>query len=315
VRYGVVRGPAADRVLCVTHHLVSDWISHRILLEDIDRAYATELATEIALPPAVTELDEWVQAARRATRESAKRGTVGAAWARIVRESRALPAVAEAGRYGEVAVKMRVLTAEETTRLRRLTAEGPGSRVRDAVLAAIVRANREVFGREAAAIQLEGHGRDGLGDGVDVSRTVGWFTSLYPCVFRDGADEDANAAMVRIAKTLAELPEPTDSYGRLRAYGEAGEIPSARTEIGFNYLGEFAAGRPGGVFVLADQLPGAAIAADFARDHPLDVSAWIVGGALHVQCAYLPRQRSEAEMDRWMDRVSAFLVQVADARA
>src|SRR5690606_36268467 len=83
VKYGVVRGHDRDRVICITHHLVSDWISHRILLEDFDRAYSAEAVGEIVLPSAVTELDEWVSEAARATRTRDDRSALAAGWSRV----------------------------------------------------------------------------------------------------------------------------------------------------------------------------------------------------------------------------------------
>lgn len=308
VRYGVVRGPEKDRVVCVTHHLVSDWISHRILFEDIDGAYAAESPDAIALPPAAAELDEWTREARRSAREGENREAFAAAWAAVTRASLALPAVETPGRYGEVSVKARRLSAAETAALRARTGAGGSGGVREAIVAAIARAHREVWGRVGVALQLEGHGREGV-SGVDVSRTVGWFTSLYPGVFHDPAGADERTATARAAETLVALPQPTDSYALLRAYGD-GEMPAARTEIGFNYLGEFAVGAARKVFALGDDLPEGAIAPDFARDHPLDVTAWIAGGELHVQCAYLPRQHADAEMERWLGCVVGFLARL-----
>lgn len=309
VRYGVVRGRDGDRVLCITHHLVSDWISHRVLLEDLDRAYAAAGDGEIVLPPAVTELDEWVSEAVRSTRARTDRSALVEAWKRVAEEGREPSTLDAVGRYGDVAVRERTLGAEATVKLRRRAAEWGGGGVRDAIVAAVVRATREVFGRSTLALQLEGHGREGV-SGVDVSRTVGWFTSLYPCVFRDGADENESAAVERVERTLAALPTPVESYGLLRAYGYAAEMPAVGTEIGFNYLGEFGGSVARGFFELAEDLPRGAIAADFERDHALDVTAWIVGGELHVMCAYLPEQRTEGEMNAWLDRIVDFLERV-----
>ncbi|HEY1108522.1 MAG TPA: amino acid adenylation domain-containing protein, partial [Opitutaceae bacterium] len=177
VRFGWVRGRATDRVLCLTHHLVSDWVSHRILLEDFNLAYQGA-----ELPPPVTEVDEWVRAGESWAADARARQASQAGWRAVAQRCTALGATDEPGRYGEVKTASRTLDRTATARLVAVTAATPGATLRDALLAAMVRAERQLSGRDTFAVLLEAHGRESLSDPpLDVSRTVGWFTSLYPC--------------------------------------------------------------------------------------------------------------------------------------
>ena len=314
VRYGVLSEATGDRVICVTHHLVSDWVSHRILIEDLAAAYIAASGETSTLPPAITELDEWMRAgATWAADESARKGLVEE-WQAIARAASFAGEAEPAGCYGEVSVISCELDAEVTAGLRQAVTGQGSAALRDVILAAMLGAEKEVFGRDRLAVQLEGHGRDGWSANLDVSRTVGWFTSLYPCVLKHRAGASEAEAAAQVAASLASLPDAGATYGLLRTYGPdfaRSREMAVRTTIGFNYLGEFTASPGKSLFHIDGELPPGAIAPAFPRDNPLDVTAWIFGGRLHVQCAFLPINERNLAMERWMEQVTNFLRRVA----
>ena len=95
------------------------------------------------------------------------------------------------------------------------------------------------------------------------------------------------------------------------AYGPVGAMPAVSTRLGFNYLGEFTAAAGSSLFQMDEELPHGAISPDLPRDHPVEVSAWIFDGQLHVQCALVSDQAGVAKMERWLDRVVDFLTSVS----
>jgi amino acid adenylation domain-containing protein len=314
IQYGMVREATGDRVLCVTHHLVSDWVSHRILIEDLEAAYTTGSEETSALAPAMTELDEWMSAAETWAADAPARKELIEAWQVVARAATCSAAAAPAGCYGDVSVIARELDSAATAALRRAVAGQGAPALRDAILAAILKAEKEVSACENLAVQLEGHGRDGWGGNLDVSRTVGWFTSLYPCVLRHREGETEKDAAARVAVSLALLPDAGATYSLLRAYGPPlarGGALAVRTTVGFNYLGEFTTSSGKSLFQFDGDLPVGTIAAAFPRAHPLDVTAWIFAGRLHVQCAFLPTPERSLEMKRWFDHVMRFLIRLA----
>lgn len=307
VRYGVVRGPGSDRVICVTHHLVSDWISHRILLEDLETAYVTDTASAAALPPAVTELDEWTREGSRWAADTDARRENVAAWNRLTDVFPTRPAFESAGNYGDVMMMGRNLDEAATSALRLKIARHGSGALRDAILAALVHAEGSIFAAKHVPVQLEGHGREGWGASLDVSRTVGWFTCLYPCVLTYHAEDQANAALARVYSQLSELSHAGATYSLLRTYGRRDEIRATETRIGFNFLGEFASSPVSSLFRLSDDMPHGAIAPEFRRDNLLDCTAWVMAGRLNVQCAFLAAKASPADMERWLDQFTHFL--------
>jgi amino acid adenylation domain-containing protein/non-ribosomal peptide synthase protein (TIGR01720 family) len=311
VRYGLIRSPEGDRVLCVTHHLVSDWVSHRILLEDLESAYRSATPELAGLPLAGTELDEWTHEGARWAADESGRQQLIEAWQRLAQAYPVNPSRQPAGSYGDVTVLGRRLDSAKTAGLRAALADGGSGAVRDAILAALVTSERKIFGLSHVAVQLEGHGREGWGAALDVSRTVGWFTSLYPCVFSTRPDDGPRAAIARVRATLAALPDAGATYGLMLAYGPAGAMPEVGAQLGFNYLGEFTAAAGSSLFQMDEELPRAAISPELSRDHPVEVSAWIFDGQLHVQCAFVGDQARVATMGRWLDEVRDFLASIS----
>ena len=104
-------------------------------------------------------------------------------------------------------------------------------------------------------VALEGHGREeDVVPGADLSRTVGWFTSIFPVRLDPGPVDVADAlaggpaagsALKRVKEQLRAVPDRGLGYGLLRhlnpeTAAELAALPAP--QISFNYLGRFAVG-------------------------------------------------------------------------
>ncbi len=136
------------------------------------------------------------------------------------------------------------------------------------------------------SIDLEGHGREPYGDAPDVSRTVGWFTAIYPVTLRPGDDAaDPGAALRRVKEQLRAVPNAGLGYGVSRYLGDA--APAAACDAAFNYLGKF--DRTLGddpLFTLAPDSLGTAHDGDSELPHQLSVNAHVQDGVLIVRWHY-----------------------------
>src|SRR5436190_2803876 len=99
-------------------------------------------------------------------------------------------------------------------------------------------------GTATLRIDLEGHGREAIFEDVDLSRTVGWFTSIFPVVLDLAAGDDPRSMLLSVKAELRRLPNRGMGYGLLRYLSEESDVveklrslPPA--EISFNYLGQF----------------------------------------------------------------------------
>ncbi|MET8629452.1 amino acid adenylation domain-containing protein [Kitasatospora sp. NPDC004669] len=270
-------GPdAPGRLLVTANHLVVDGVSWRVLLPDLATAWQGG-----ELQPVATSLRGW---ARLLTAEADRRTGELPFWQGVLAPSEPLfdrPAKATPGGRIELTLPSELTAPLLTTVPALFHAE-----VNDVLLTALALAVNRVRERTGGVlIELEGHGREEFTDGVDLSRTVGWFTSAFPVRLDPAGTEsgctDPGAALKAVKEQLRALPDRGLGYGLLRHLNpETGptlaELPAP--QLGFNYLGRIATGRPGGT----DWAPAPELTADPAEAgapaHAVAVNAWTADG-------------------------------------
>ncbi|WP_260636943.1 non-ribosomal peptide synthase/polyketide synthase [Streptomyces angustmyceticus] len=242
-------------LLLVAHHLVVDAVSWRILLDDLETAYQ-----QAAAGRAVT-LDERTTAFRDWARGLAAHVADGGLdhelpyWEDVV-TSAPLPVDHDTDTPSGASRTVSVTLDEaDTTALLRAAPTAYRTRINDVLLAALALALARWTGQERVCVDLEGHGREDVLEGVDLSRTVGWFTTVYPVGLQvsDPADlgpaRDWRALVKSVRRQLRAVPGNGLGFGALRTHGPA-EVRerldrTGRGQVVFNYLGQWDA-RPGG---------------------------------------------------------------------
>jgi amino acid adenylation domain-containing protein/non-ribosomal peptide synthase protein (TIGR01720 family) len=267
-----------DRLLMVAHHLIIDGVSWRILFEDISTLYQQYLSGEaLSLPQKSDSFKFWQQ--REQNFESSYWDEVeAAAYDELPAEGRNL--------VQDVATIHFTLDEAQTTSLLTKCYNAYKTGTNDVLLAALSLGLKETFGISNILIALEGHGREQLDADVDVSRTVGWFTSVYPVVLKV-TDADAIKQLVSVKETLHRVPEKGIGYGVLRY--SAGKDYKLNPQISFNYLGDFGAGLQTGagtLFTFSNEPHGREASANRQRETVLDVSGMVVAGKLNISVSY-----------------------------
>nr|ABV56585.1 KtzE [Kutzneria sp. 744] len=251
----------AGRLLLTLHHLAVDGVTWRILMPDFAAAWARVRAGEApSLPPVITSARRWAHAMVDSA-HAEERVAELAYWRSVVDgpdpvlgARRLDPALDVMGTVAKVRVSLPVRTTEAM--LTAVPSAFHGG-VNDGLLAALAlavgrwRRDRGVS-ESTTLLRLEGHGREeDFVAGADLSRTVGWFTSVFPvCLDLDGVDVDdafaggaaAGAAIKAVKEQLLAVPAKGMGYGLLRYLNEdtATELrPFPLGQIGFNYLGRF----------------------------------------------------------------------------
>jgi amino acid adenylation domain-containing protein/non-ribosomal peptide synthase protein (TIGR01720 family) len=299
------QGSAGHRLLLVAHHLVVDGVSWRILLEELEIVYGAPqgAAAAAALPPKTTSFRDWAERLERYSREPAL-AAESSYWMEVARSgSAALPrdlppgagAAAPRGRIGTARVVSRSLAPEETRRLLHEALRGGQVEINDLLLAALALALRRWTGRSVALVDLEGHGREAVFDELDVTRTVGWFTTLFPVRLDAGGGAAPAEALQAVRKVLREVPQKGFAYGLLRFLSPAGgALARGAAEVSFNYLGQFdqilSATSP---FGAAPESAGGGHAEASERSHLLEVTALVAGGSLTVHWGFSPEIHRE----------------------
>src|SRR5205085_1470725 len=182
------------------------------------------------------------------------------------------------------------LSREETQALLQDVPTAYHTQIQEVLATALVVAMQRWTGANSLLVELEGHGREEVVEGVDVARTVGWFTTVYP-VLLELAGADIAAALKGIKEQLRGVPSRGIGYGVLK-YLSADEGLStkldelAAAEVSFNYLGQFDQVLSGGGFRAATESMGAAQSLDNKRQHLLAINGLVAEGQLRLSWGY-----------------------------
>ncbi|MGJ4946752.1 condensation domain-containing protein, partial [Bradyrhizobium sp. HKCCYLS1011] len=281
-------GSQGKRLLVIIHHLVVDGVSWRILLEDLATAFdALRRGEPVRLAAKTTSFQAWAERLVTHAGSDALQREL-AYWQRLPwSELGRLPRDHDGGTNSAESVRM-VSTSVDAAETRALLQEVPGvyhTQINDVLLTALVEALADWTGRRQLLIGLEGHGREELFGDVDVSRTVGWFTSLFPVLLDVGGTAGPGAALKAVKEQLRAVPQRGVGYGLLRYLSNAA-MPEVAPELSFNYLGQLdGAGGEGSLRFAAEDV-GAQQDRRNTRAHLIDVSAYVRDGRLQLQWFY-----------------------------
>ncbi|MGB1061816.1 MAG: condensation domain-containing protein, partial [Ketobacter sp.] len=170
------------RLAIIVHHLVIDVFSWRILLEDLQSAIALAVrGAKIDLGTKTTSFRQWSEALAQWA-QSSELADDYAYWDAVsAGADHSLPQdCVGANNVGSVEVVERELSESFTERLLKQCGRAYRTEINDLLLAALYQALTQWSGRSSLSVDLEGHGREFISEQLDISRTVGWFTSIYP---------------------------------------------------------------------------------------------------------------------------------------
>ncbi|HBN8101841.1 TPA: non-ribosomal peptide synthase/polyketide synthase [Pseudomonas aeruginosa] len=291
----------SQRLLLVIHHLAVDGVSWRILLEDLQRLYAD---LDADLGPRSSSYQAW---SRHLHEQAGARLDELDYWQVQLHDApHALPCENPHGALENRHERKLVLTLD-AERTRQLLQEAPAAyrtQVNDLLLTALARATCRWSGDASVLVQLEGHGREDLGEAIDLSRTVGWFTSLFPLRLTPAAD--LGESLKAIKEQLRGVPDKGVGYGLLRYL--AGEEAATRLaalpqpRITFNYLGRFDRQFDGAALLVpATESAGAAQDPCAPLANWLSIEGQVYGGELSLHWSFSREMFAEATVQRLVD--------------
>ncbi|WP_410667666.1 amino acid adenylation domain-containing protein [Amycolatopsis sp. cmx-4-68] len=286
-----------SRLLLAAHHLVVDGVSWRILLADLRTAYeAARAGRPVELPPRTTSFGDW---SRRLAAHVAAGGFAEqlAFWRRATDGAEAAP---DGDPRPPRAVTVR-LGAGPTAALLRETPAAYRTRIDDLLVSALGRVLAGWTGRDRVVLELEGHGREEVFADVDLSRTVGWFTTLYPCAV-DIPPGDWGTVLKSVKECLRAAPDRGLGYGAVKYLGDE-PLPDPRPVAAVNYLGRFDLGDGeadrGELYRASPSAIGLTRAAHTTGTARLDVTAAVTAaGELEFEWTYSPGVHEERTVAR-----------------
>ncbi|MGY2316378.1 non-ribosomal peptide synthase/polyketide synthase [Pseudomonas sp. SDO5522_S412] len=306
----VTLADGSQRLALIVHHLVVDGVSWRVLLEDLQQAYEQLAAGGgIELPPKTSAFQDWTA---RLKQQAQRFDEQLMYWKTQHQDAKDLPCdrpdASLQNAQGEK-IEWRL----DAARTRQLLQQAPAAyrtQVNDLLLTALARTISRWSGQAGTLIELEGHGREDLFDDIDLSRTVGWFTSLFAVNLT--ARDDLDGSIKSIKEQLRAVPDKGLGYGVLRHLA----APAVRAELAalappritFNYLGQFDRQfDDAALFVPSAETSGVAqdLAAPLANW--LTVEGQVYGGELSMSWGFSREMFDSATVQQLVDRYASEL--------
>ncbi|MBB4864948.1 amino acid adenylation domain-containing protein/non-ribosomal peptide synthase protein (TIGR01720 family) [Pseudomonas nitritireducens] len=288
-----------ERLLLVIHHLAVDGVSWRILLEDLQYAYRELRAGRT--PAALPRTDSY-QAWSARQQAAANSATAELAyWQAELRDAPALNRARQGApaTWKEAAHARFSLDAETTRQLLGPALKAQRVQINDLLLTALARALCAWTGESSALVEMEGHGRDAFdGDAaLDLSRSVGWFTALYPVRLQAGGEPGADLRATR--EHLRNLPRSGMGYGQLRYLSQHAaslrDLPAP--QVTFNYLGQLDQAFADADFLPAFEGVGRSQPLNAALGNALVYAGRVLGGELSLEVTYSSAMFDAADID------------------
>jgi non-ribosomal peptide synthase protein (TIGR01720 family) len=285
----------ADRLFVVIHHLAVDGVSWRVLMEDMLTAYGQAARGEdIQLPLKTTSIKQWATRLTEIAQSPEMRRDLEFWISSVGQRDVPLPRDRADGENTEESADHVAfsLDAIGTTALLVAVPKAFNVSINEILLTALAKAWGRWAGRQALSVDLESHGREDLGDDINVSRTVGWFTSLFPLHLDTGNATSLPQQLAAIKEQFRKVPHHGMSYGLLRHVHNDPEVRRVLTagygpEVSFNYLGQFDQILPdNGLVTPSRESSGPERSPRALRTHILAISARIIGQQLTMEIDY-----------------------------
>jgi non-ribosomal peptide synthase protein (TIGR01720 family) len=292
----------AGRLSVVIHHLAVDGISWRILMEDLRAVYQQlQRGEPVQLPPKTASFAQWAE--RLVT--VARSGALDTELAYWLTPAVVRPVPVDGSGDNSEASARTVSIALDQAETHALLQEVPAAyrtTVNDVLLTALTMAMARWSGEPALLLDLEGHGREELVGDLDVSRTVGWFTAIFPVLLAAPAGGGPGGALKTIKETLRAVPGKGVGYGLLRYLSpdpQTGErlarLP--QPQVIFNYAGRVDDPQSA-AFRRAAERAGSNHASSGARRHVLEISAVVADARLQMSWTYSENLHQAATIER-----------------
>ncbi|MBD2520503.1 amino acid adenylation domain-containing protein, partial [Nostoc sp. FACHB-973] len=304
------------RLLIVIHHLVVDGVSWRILLEDLQTLYEQlSQGKAIQLPAKTTSFKNWAQRLTEYAQSDILKSELSY-WLRACESSISPLPVDYPQGVNTAASVSRVSVSLDKAQTQALLQDVPKAyktQINDVLLSALGLVLSRWTNSESVLFNLEGHGREDIIDGVDLSRTIGWFTTIFPVVLKLSAIDfdDLGNALKSVKEQLRAIPNKGIGYGLLRYLNVDAEITAQlqtipASEISFNYLGQFTqVMNTSSLMQLASESSGQSQSLQGQRSSLLDVNAIIANERLQIDWIY----STDIHQQKTIENIAAYFVE------
>ncbi len=306
VKLAVFKTTEGDYMLIAIHHLLVDGISWRVILEDFAIGYNQCLSNQnIEIQPKTDSYKLWAEALNKYSSSDEIRKEIDY-WTAI-ENSNITPlsdtmsdylvskeALKATNRLKDSEILTIEITEEQTEKLLKEVNSAYNTEINDILLSVLGYSLREWTGNSSILIGLEGHGREENIGNINIKRTIGWFTSMYPVILDMSKHESLDYQIKSIKEALRKIPNKGIGYGILKYLTpiENREKLSFNLtpEISFNYLGQFEENKATDIFSMSGISAGDSISTETERTSLIDINGIIAQGKFMLNFSYSKKQ-------------------------
>ncbi|MBQ4800729.1 amino acid adenylation domain-containing protein, partial [Pseudoalteromonas sp. MMG006] len=292
------------KLLLIFHHLVIDGVSWRILLEDLQSLYQQyKDGNESRLAAKTSAYKQWSEFL--SSYNEAIDGSEIEFWHQTANlQSECFTELETTKlfnheRISGTSIKLdKVVTDTLLTQCNRKYR----TEINELLLSALCFAVSSKFGQGLFKIDLEGHGREPLDDKLDLTQTMGWFTTIFPFAFT-ASEVNIEQIIIDVKERLRAIPNNGIGYGVLKYFGKSSNLRNTKnSELIFNYLGQFDQVSDDERYFSPVALnTGISVSPERVRTHPLSLNGMIVGGQLEFNLTFPTDGYCEAKMSAFME--------------
>ncbi len=318
IKVALFHMPDGDRLFITIHHLIIDGVSWRILLEDFEILYKQYLRKEeFDLPLKTDSYKYWAESLNNFAK-SRQLMKQAAYWGEI---ENVIPDTIPYDFKGETC-KAELLHHVSLELEPELTGKLIGevntvynTQVNDILICGLGLALHDVFSLKSILLSMEGHGREQLIDDIDLSRTIGWFTSQYPIVLNISKSDDLSYTIRNVKETLHRIPMNGIGYSVLK-YLSSDEQHSIKFKqkpiLEFNYLGQFNSDIKGDFIENIIEQPGKLLSEQTEFDKDIIITALVPSDSLVLSIQYNKTRFKEDTVSRLLKKYMERLIEIAD---
>ncbi|WP_405157710.1 amino acid adenylation domain-containing protein [Paenibacillus sp. FSL H8-0283] len=307
--------PHGIKVSFIAHHLIVDGISWRILLEDLDSLIREGEQSHISRISKGSSYQEWAGKLLEYAESPAARKD-REYWSKVVSRIHYidLKDKLQTERSHSPSVQEQRIVQESITKLIMSTVnKNLQTTSKDLIVAAVVLSIWELTKESNISVMLEGHGREMFDHTLDINRTVGWFTSLFPVNFFVESG-DLTDQIIAISNELNSIPLNGMGYG-IHYYLKDVLGVEERRLVRLNYLGEMDNGLAGTWFTPSDTNTSADVCPYNDLNCLLDINIYVMSGQLYIQINYKEDDFSVNTIQLWMNKIQNKLTEISLIRS
>ncbi|MEO7584887.1 MAG: condensation domain-containing protein, partial [Ferruginibacter sp.] len=301
-----------NRLLIVIHHLAVDGVSWRILIENLEfllTGFQNNGSPDLGTKG--SSYRQWYQALKEYGQQQAVLSQVPY-WEKVLNSylplSKDIAGTVELTPQG-ISSQVITLASDDTTLLLQEVPRAYHTDINDILLSALAITVGEWGQTTKVVIGLEGHGREEIADGIDTSRTVGWFTNLYPVLLETEQGQQLGNAIKSVKEQLRQVPGKGLSYGVLKYINREKRLAGkARWNIVFNYLGQLdSVVKTSKWLNAAGESTGQSIGEHYQGYSQLSVNCSVQGGQLVIRWHYNQRNYEKESINELVKNYKANL--------